>query len=113
MKTHAADAEPERSVTMTMNTAEAIMLWQALECFRHAYRGVPSELQSGRRDTRKRWGHWDCPPNLNPLFALISASLADEVPEHYEMFFGHPPDEHTGKRDFPLPNSVASSVSKA
>lgn len=74
---------------MTVTCLEAMTLWRALERLDRSHRKSPRK--PGAPDDGK-WGHYDCPPQIQPLLAAIKGSIHAEHPELFETLFGYKPE---------------------
>lgn len=101
MKTSDSVCNP--SVTLVMTVAEAMTIWSALVHYEKTHRKFPKDPKI--KDDGK-WGHFDCPPRIQPLLSLIKLSIKDEAPDLFETCFGYLPSEctsETGQQFTPLP----------
>lgn len=121
MKTQLTECNP--SVTMTVSCVEAMTLWQALERLDASHRKTlvkprTPEIGPKHRKERRRprvsddgkWGHPDCPPQIQTLLAAIKGSIHAEHPDLFEMFFGYKPEDYKPTIHGPLPQAVNVDV---
>ncbi len=94
MKTQNANCNP--SVTITITCAEAMTIWHSLQRLERTHRKVPPHKPKPNKPQMNggEWGHWDCPPEVQPLLAVIKGSIHAEHPEFFETMFGYKPEDY-------------------